>query len=397
MIMIDDKSKCCGCSACASICPKQCIQMKPDDEGFLYPIVDTDNCISCDLCVNICPSINSVSSETALNGVLTGYVVQNKDKDILKESTSGGFFTSIAKYVICNNGVIFGAMYDDSLKIIHGKVHNLKDLYKLRNSKYTQSDLNSSFKDCKRLLEKNILVCFSGTPCQIAGLKTYLNKEYDNLITIDVICRGVSSPLLFKKYIDWNGGKERIANIKFRDKFYGYYSSTMSVYRKNGEIIRRTTDPLLKFYFKDLSSRPSCYSCAFKTEERVSDFTMFDSWHAGSYSSDFDNEPGGATAVLLRSKKALQIFKDIKNDFIVKEEPPDKLVANDGIMMLNCVTENPKRTEFFVDLKSGISVSLLWEKYGDTTPKARLKNIIKDMMIKIGIFDRYMINKFENF
>ena len=92
MIMIDDKSKCCGCSACASICPKQCIQMKPDDEGFLYPIVDTDNCISCDLCVNICPSINSVSSETALNGVLTGYVVQNKDKDILKESTSGGFF-----------------------------------------------------------------------------------------------------------------------------------------------------------------------------------------------------------------------------------------------------------------------------------------------------------------
>lgn len=395
--MINDRSRCCGCSACASICPKQCIQMKPDVEGFLYPIVEAGNCISCDLCIKVCPVMNSLGNDIPLNGILSGYAVQNKDKDILKESTSGGFFTSVAKYVICNQGVVFGAMYNDSFRIIHGQVHDTKDLYKFRNSKYTQSDLNSSFKDCKALLEKNILVCFSGTSCQIAGLKTYLNKEYDNLITIDVICRGVSSPLLLKKYIDWNGGKEKIADIKFRDKFYGYYSSTMSVYKKNGKVIRRTTDPLLKFYFSDLCSRPSCYSCAFKTEDRVSDFTMFDSWHAASYASDFDNKPGGTTAVLLRSERAKQIFKDIKDDFIVKEELPDKLIANDGIMMLNCVTENPKRTEFFMDLKSGISVSLLWKKYGDITPKETLKSIFKDFMIKIGLFDRYMINKFRRF
>lgn len=395
MIIIDNRSNCCGCSACASICPKQCIQMKSDDEGFLYPVVDVDNCISCDLCVNVCPVKNVLNNNIDLNGILSGYAVQNKDKDILKESTSGGFFTSVAKYVIRNNGVVFGAMYDDSFNIIHGQVNASNNLYKLRNSKYTQSDLSSSFEECKTLLEKNILVCFSGTPCQIAGLKSYLNKEYINLITIDVVCRGVSSPLLFKKYIDWNGGKEKIADIKFRDKFYGYYSSTMSVYKKNGSIIRRTADPLLKFYFSNLCSRPSCYSCAFKTKERESDFSIFDSWHAVSYITKLEKKAGGVTAVLIRSEKAMQLFENIKNDFIIKEVTPDKLIANDGIMMLNCVTENPKRTEFFVDLKSGMSIPLLWKKYSSITLKTRLKNAIKDLMVKSGVFNQYMINKFR--
>lgn len=397
MIILDDKSKCCGCSACASICPKQCIQMKEDNEGFLYPTIDADNCISCDLCVNVCPVMKSLNNDISLNGVLSGYAVQNKDKDILKESTSGGFFTSLAKYVVRNRGIIFGAMYDDSFRIIHGQAQDSKDLYKFRNSKYTQSDLKSSFKDCKNLLERNILVCFSGTPCQIAGLKTYLGREYDNLITIDVICRGVSSPLLLKKYIDWNGGKETIADIKFRDKFYGYYSSTMSVYKKNRGVVRRTADPLLKFYFSDLSSRPSCYSCAFKTRERVSDFTMFDCWHAESYSSEFEKEAGGVTAILVRSEKALRLFKNIKNDLIIKEVAPDKLITDDGIMMLNCITENPKRTEFFMDLKSGMSVPLLWKRFGDVTLKIRSKNVIKDLMIKSGLFERYMRKKFRRF
>ena len=158
------------------------------------------------------------------------FVVQHKDKQILRESTSGGFFTALCTYVLDNGGIVFGASYDEDFIIRHTWIKDKEDIKIFRNSKYVQSEIRNAYRECKNFLEQNILVCFSGTPCQIAGLKHYLGKEYEKLLTVDFACHGVPSPTIYKKYISWLGGHETIETIKFRDKFYGYFCSTMSVF-----------------------------------------------------------------------------------------------------------------------------------------------------------------------
>lgn len=391
MISINDKKRCCGCSACASICPQKCIMMKRDCEGFLYPWVDKNNCINCNKCEKVCPILHQ---NINLNESRASFIVQNRNNTILKESTSGGFFSLLAEYVLDHEGVVFGARYDSSFYVKHDCIEKKADVDMFRNSKYCQSDINNTYLKCLKYIMDGRLVCFSGTPCQIAGLKFFLGKDYENLITVDVVCRGVPSPLVFEKYVEWRKKDGAIDNIKFRDKHYGYYSSTMSIYYKNGKVKRNDVknDPFLKLFFDNMCCRPSCYQCCFKTKKRMSDFTMFDSWHAQMFAKIFNTK--GATSLIIRSEKGNLIFKKIEKNFIVKEVPFEDIYKFDGEMMTQCIDINPQREGLFKAIQDGEDFAQINKEYNKKSGKEIIKLFFKKIMYKNGLFNYYMMKRF---
>ena len=187
MIVITDKVTCCGCWACENICPKHCVVMKEDNEGFRYPEVDVEVCIECGLCEAVCPILHKPIKE---HEKTIGYVIQHKDNNIRRDSTSGGFFSAISDYVLNQNGYVFGAIYNKKMEVVHYGTNKKEEIQLFRGSKYVQSKIGHTYQEAKKLLQTGCLVCFSGTPCQIAGLKNYLKKDYANLITVDLVCRG---------------------------------------------------------------------------------------------------------------------------------------------------------------------------------------------------------------
>ena len=349
--MINIAEKCVGCTACYNICPRKCIEMKENTEGFLYPVCNDSICIKCGMCEKVCPIVNLPDFNNK-DQKREGYIFQNSDCKVLAESTSGGFFSALAESIISENGVVFGAAYDENFYLHHIYIESNDKIGQFRNSKYVQSNPKESFLQCKQFLQNGRMVLYSGTPCQVAGLKCFLEKEYKNLITCDVICRGVPSPGLFRDYVEWMGGKSKISNILFRKKYKSYYSSFMTVHYITGKTIRRDKhgDPMLKLFFNDLCSRPSCYECMFKTVDRVSDFTMFDSWHGFRYANGFKSY--GTTGIIAHTAKG--------TDFIAKLSRQHKcisanyldLLREDGCMMTQSVERNVNRDKFFNDYYS---------------------------------------------
>lgn len=197
MIFIQDKKECCGCSACASVCPKNCITMSEDSEGFLYPHVDESVCIDCHLCERVCPMINHGKDREPL----AVYAAKNSNETIRMQSSSGGIFTLLAERVIDEGGVVFGASFNDRWEVVHDHVETKEELAKFRGSKYVQSKIGDNYRKVKLFLSEGRNVLFSGTPCQISGLKKYLRKDYDNLLAVDFICHGVPSPGVFRTYL----------------------------------------------------------------------------------------------------------------------------------------------------------------------------------------------------
>ena len=227
MIEIKDKKDCVGCTACAEICPKKCIQMKPDEEEFLYPVVDKSRCVECNACNTVCPIQSPVTEEEKPQ---KAYLVQHCDEKVRLDSSAGGAFTAIATVVLQKGGVVFGAAYDENFHVQHTYVETVDDLKKFRNSKYVQSELGDSFHMVKDFLQNGRWVCFSGTPCQIEGLSKFLRKPYEKLVLVDVVCHGIPSPLVWTKYLEYQEQSfPNPDNIRFRDKFYGYKYSTMSI------------------------------------------------------------------------------------------------------------------------------------------------------------------------
>lgn len=386
MITIKNKKDCCGCSACYSICPKNCIEMKADEEGFLYPNVDKDVCINCGLCEKVCPIINKVKEKEVPQ---EGYLVQIKDEKIRAESTSGGAFTAIAKYVLDRKGVVFGVQYDKDLNVVHSYVENEADLKLYRNSKYVQSKIGDTFRQAKKFLDEGRWVCFSGTACQIEGLKKYLRKDYEKLITVDLVCRAVPSPLLWKKYVEYQ--KERygndIKNILFRDKsFYGYNHSQISLQLFNGEKVYHNgleSDPMLRAMFSNICHRPSCYDdCVFKKRYRISDFTIWDCFIVEKLTKGLDDK--GTTRVLIHSKKGKSIFDEIKNKIKYREINTDILIA-DVVELNHSVKFNDKRDIFIKDLQN-LEGKELFEKYFKVTWRVKAERFIRRAAISIGIY-----------
>lgn len=234
MIHIDDKKDCCGCWACYNACPKHCISMKEDDEGFRYPSVDQSLCINCGLCEKVCPVIHA--DNTDMPHRQEAMLVQHKDERIRRESTSGGAFTAIATWIIRQGGVVFGAGYrKGTFTVEHQAVENEEGLAIFRNSKYVQSNVGDTFRQALDFLKAGRRVCFSGTPCQIEGLRRYLrNREYEKLVCVDLVCRGIPSPRILTRYIEAQQGHigGEFTNVLFRDKYYGYHYSSFSIYNR---------------------------------------------------------------------------------------------------------------------------------------------------------------------
>lgn len=379
MIKADDKTKCSGCMACYNICPQKCISMIEDEEGFLYPKVDVDACVNCGLCDRTCP-LNEKNNKKY--GVVQSEIVQNKDLEVLRQSTSGGAFTPIAQYILQRNGVVFGVeMDEDSNFVKHIKVEKEESLIRFRNSKYVQSYVGNSFDDAKQELQKGRLVCFSGTPCQIQGLKNYLHKEYENLITVDVVCRGVPSPGVWKKYTDYLKRKGKLSSVRFRDKSLGYQYSTMEVVYKDGKIERNgiESDQWLRMFFSGMILRPSCPVCNFRSVERCSDFTIWDCFNVSDLTKDLD-ETKGATRMLIHTKRGQEIFNEIRDRFYVVDADVNTVAVG--------ITEKPdfnKRKSEFIQDYNKLSMEELLNKWFPMTFKVKVKKLTRRILNGMGL------------
>lgn len=389
MIDIKDKSQCCGCWACSNACPKHCIEMIEDEEGFRYPHVDKDKCIDCGLCEKVCPLQKPKMDDT----LPESFVVQQKDTEVLRTSTSGGFFTAISKWAIEHGGVVFGAAFGEDMELRHSYAETLDDCKKFRGSKYVQSLIGDCYSQAKNFLAQGRVVVFSGTPCQISGLYHFLRgRKYDNLVTVDLVCHGTPSPLLLRKYLAYHSSLvgSKVVDYRSRDKYYGYNYSTASIwfndktkeYHKGMEM-----DMMLRLYFKNICSRPSCYQCHFKTINRVSDITIFDCWDAPSVSSDFSSK--GATNVFVHTCFGHKVFDLIKENFVWHKSEINSIIKRDGVMIKNVVPENPRRREFFDDLNSK-PLQDVENKYLDTSLKRQIVARIKPFLFSIGVFSLYM-------
>lgn len=380
-VKIEEKDLCCGCTACYSVCPKNAIKMVRDNEGFLYPEVDKEKCVNCGMCKKVCPILNKAK----LNEFKPkAYLFQNNNEEIRKDSTSGGIFTAIGEFVIKNNGIVYGATFDDNFVVNHIGVESTYELCKFRKSKYVQSNQNNCFKEIKQYLDNGKLVCYSGTPCQVGGLKAYLRKDYENLILVDIMCHSVPSPLVFekyKRYILKKMNANKILNINFRDKSkYGYKYSMMTVETDNGIYSQGIdTDPYLRAFFSDVSVRPSCYNCHFKTMKRVSDLTIWDCFNINEIDKSFDDDKG-TTRVLVQSEKGEKLLENLDN---ARLKELDINIATKKVKeMTNSVNYNNKRKNFF----ENINDDNVFEKYYPTNFKTKINSFVRKTLAVTGVY-----------
>ena len=311
MITIAEKYKCNGCTACHNICPQNCITMQTDDEGFAYPLIDKTKCTNCGLCTKICPILSKKTYPQIQS--LKAFAAINNDEKIRLQSTSGGVFSALAEYVLNQGGVVFGAGFDQNFVVRHMACENLQDLAGLRMSKYVQSDLGNTFNHVKKLLQEGRLVYFSGTPCQVAGLKSFLLRDYDNLITQDVICHGVPSPLVWAKYLAYKTNGIRPANVSFRDKTTGWRNSSFKIEcNENTYQTKRLGDPFMKMFAFNKILRPSCHKCHFKGDGHVADITLADFWGKAmkQYAQQFDDNKG-CSLVISRTQKGENLITNL--------------------------------------------------------------------------------------
>jgi coenzyme F420-reducing hydrogenase beta subunit len=385
MIEIKDKAKCCGCTACVSICPKNCIEMESDFEGFLYPKVNEDICIDCGMCERVCPILNK---KEACKFALQSYVVRTKEYSVLLASTSGGFITPLAEWVVNCGGVMCGAVYDNNFYVSHEIIG--EGYSRLQGSKYVQSNLNDCFLHIKEHLEYNQMVCFIGTTCQVYGLKSYLGKDYINLLTVDLVCHGVPSPKLWDKYLEFQKNKYRsdITEVSFRNKTYGYHSGTMKIKFSNGKVYYGSArvDPMLKSFFTEIASRPSCYKCNFKTVNRCSDFTIYDCWHAAQLVKGIKDDDKGYTNLVVQSKKGLEVLKEISDRYEIYQTDTDRAIELDGSMVCHSAIPHQKREDYYKGLDNE-QLDLHIKKFIPVSKKDKFIERSKFVIYRLGVYN----------
>lgn len=374
MIQVMDKAKCVGCQACYNCCPLNCITMEDDNEGFMYPRVDQNVCINCKKCEKVCPVIQKPTLGSFSEASFAAY---SKNEQIRKCSSSGGVFSVLAQIVLKHNGVVFGAAFDDEFQVHHIRVESVKDLEKLRGSKYVQSRIEKTFKDAKEILESGREVYFSGTPCQIDGFKNYLGREYENLITQDIICHGVPAPYVWDKYLDSvrNNINSEITQISFRDKLLGWRKYSVRIEGANGKVEMSTflDNPMMRAYLRDMCLRPSCYDCPSKGVKRSSDITLADFWNVSDFIDDFDDDRG-TDLIICHSSKGMKLLQEAES--AIECHKVDMRAVYENVPM-NASSRLPtKRNDFIEYLEHGSFVESV-QKYCTIPIHERLVTKIK--------------------
>ena len=350
--MIEEgKENCVGCSACCNVCPKNAISMKPDIEGFLYPIIEKKLCVDCGICEEVCPMLQEKSNIKDAEKTIKAFAFCSKNDEERWLSSSGGVFSILSRYVLLRGGVVFGAAFDEFWGVHHISIKSVTDLSKLRGAKYVQSRIENTYKQAKDELSKGKLVLFSGTPCQVEGLNAYIGARMDNLILVDMICHGVPSPLIWNKYLDWKKRTGDIVAITFRKKNISWekYSLEFDYMNSYQEAMLSNKDPYMKGFLQDLYLRPSCYCCSFKKRNRQSDFTIADFWGIDEVVPKM-NDHKGTSLVILHTDKAAGIFSQIEGE---KCEVSFEKAIRSNTAMLESVGKNINRDIFFVSVLQG--------------------------------------------
>lgn len=353
MDKICEDKDCTGCMACFNTCPIQAIQMQIDDEGFQRPEINNLICINCNKCANVCPALHPVNKELPLK-IYSGW---SNNTSIRLLSSSGGAFSEIAIPILRKGGVVFGAMFNSEWKVIHSYIEKEEELYKLRGSKYVQSYIGTSFRNAKLFLTEGRPVLFVGTPCQIAGLKNYLNKSYNNLYTIDLVCHGVPSPKIFENYKAYIKSTEQITSIEeiaFRNKKFSWIYYNMYIKGHIGNTNSRKEyigtyykDPYIRGFLREYFIRPNCHTCNFTTTERVSDFTIADWWGYKAYKKkDKGYSEKGVSLIFCNSQKAVNLIPSINMD-LDEKDITDAIQTN--LSLRKPFPANANRTSFWED------------------------------------------------
>lgn len=388
MIIITDKTKCCGCSACANICPKKCISMQSDGEGFLYPVTNTAECVACGLCEMICPIVHR--NERLQNGtVLETFGGNTKNGQLRRNSSSGGIFGVLAKNILDENGVVVGAAFsEDFYSVHHICIETEEKLYRLQGSKYLQSEIGDIYKKVKDFLSQGRRVMFTGTPCQVAGLKSYLGKEYDNLFTQDVICHGVPSPTVWKKYVQ---NREKVSGgavqkMSFRYKKYGWKTySVFFEFPNNTEYVRKlSADPYMQVFLRNIDLRPSCYDCAFRNGTSGSDITLADYWGVQNENPELDDDKG-TSLIIIHTQKGLDTFQKIQSELNVKPIEFENAIKHNP-SYYESVKRPEKREPFFKEVQNG-NIEKVMKKYAPPVSFMRrvfqkFKSVVKKLLRK---------------
>lgn len=387
MIKISNKEACCGCEACAQKCPKSCISMRFDEQGFRYPVVNETQCVDCGLCESICPVIHQFNPRKPIHI----YGAINKNEQTRLSSSSGGLFSALAELVVNKGGFVWGARFNEQWDVIHDCVTVKEDVKLLRGSKYVQSNIGSSYKDIEKHLKKGSIVLFSGTPCQVAGLKHFLRKDYPNLYTIDFVCHGVPSPGVWKKYLEQQFGKVTyIESINFRDKTKGWekYCFKLKQYfpeRKNSVcyIEERNKNIFMRAFLHDLILRPSCYDCPARSFKSGSDITLADLWGAWVTMPEC-NDDKGCSCVAINTDKGEQLFKQVLNEISVKTIS----YKNAFIDYNHAATVNPQsnpNTKLFFAQYESVPLKILIPQLTKDSISNVLKECVRQILDTIGL------------
>ena len=382
MIRITDKAKCCGCTACASICPHDAISMQPDALGFLYPVVDESKCTDCGLCEKVCAFHENYDKSQNLPEPLA-YAARHKDMREVETSRSGAAFIALSDWVLRLGGVVYGAGYADHFRVVHKRATSKEERDEFKGSKYVQSDLNTVFRQVKKDLKDGLTVLFSGTPCQTSGLASYVGKRLrENLYLVDIVCHGVPGPYLWRDYLAYLEKKQgsRICWVNFRDKQeYGWaaHRETFKFVNMGGGKMTYTF-----VFYKHIMFRHSCGVCPFTNTKRPSDITLADFWGWEKSVPGFNDDDKGVSLILCNTEKGKQLFEAVKQDMdVVPVKLEDCLQPN----LQHPSIIHPKRMAFERDYQRKGFLYVM-RKYGDMGWRyhlGRVKRKIKSLIRKV--------------
>ena len=390
-----NKTNCCGCSACVSICPKQCITMQVDEEGFLYPWTDKEKCINCGLCDKVCMINHPMDSQSDRKG--TAYACINISEEDRLRSSSGGIFPLLAKCILAKGGKVYGAAFDEEWLVQHVSIGDVNNLSMLQGSKYMQSDKKQTFVQVKRDLDSGKEVLFSGTPCEVRGLKSFLQKEYEKLTCVDVVCHGVPSPLVWRKYIAYiekivGKPRDRESTPSHRLKSDGWSRYSVSIpfshdteYRKGHD-----KDLYMRTFLKDVILRPSCYECICKPSTDISDISLADFWGIEQVLPClFDDK--GTSLVIVNSQKGNELFKEIQDKMKWQQVGYQTAVKYNPAIYKS--PQMPKSRGYFFEQFGNMDIERLMHKVSDDSIKVKGIKLLKSVMFKIGVYKIWRMYK----
>lgn len=352
MIQITDKKNCCGCYACVQACPKQCISFEEDQEGFHYPLVNKDLCIECGLCEKVCPCLNQTSPKSPLKL----YAAINPNEEVRLSSSSGGIFSMIAETIINAGGVVFGARFDDNWEVKHDYTDTIEGIKAFCGSKYVQSRIGGAYNQTLSFLKSGRKVLFSGTSCQISGLRHFLRQNYENLFTVDVICHGSPSPLVWRNYLDEvvDGFNNAVHNVEYRNKAWKQYKFSVQ-YDGLSNVVslssRHQDNAYMHAFLQNIILRPSCYNCPAKQGKSLSDITLADFWGIQNVAPEM-NDDKGVSLIIINTEKGKEFYHSLS---LRGKEVDEEIALKGNWCYYNSVAPHNQRDFLFRGLSNGQS------------------------------------------